>query len=66
MLLSAASAALLDLHPRRDANAVGRTNGVVSAFGMALGVLVSSFLVQWDQRRVPMCQAVTNFVSQFH
>jgi MFS family permease len=46
VLLSAASAALIDLHPRRDANSVGLTNGVVSAFGLGLGVLVSSVLVQ--------------------
>src|SRR5215212_7963527 len=44
--LSAASAALLDLHPRRDAAAVGLTNGVASAGGIALGILVSSSLVQ--------------------
>ena len=35
-LLSAASAALLDLHPRRDADEVGLTNGVVSATGFGL------------------------------
>src|SRR5829696_6637512 len=44
--LSAASAALLDLHPRRDAAAVGLTNGVASAGGIALGILVSSSIVQ--------------------
>ena len=44
--LSAASAALLDLHPRRDPAAVGLANGVASATGIALGVLVSSSLVQ--------------------
>src|SRR4051794_18965195 len=44
--LSAASAALLDLHRRRDAAAVGLTNGVASAGGLALGILVSSSLVQ--------------------
>ena len=37
--LGAASAALLDLHPRRDPAGVGLTNGVVSAGGMGLGVL---------------------------
>jgi MFS family permease len=47
LALGAASAALLDLHPRRDAAGVGLTNGVVSAGGMGLGVLVSSTLVQW-------------------
>jgi MFS family permease len=44
--LGAASAALLDLHPRRDPSGVGLTNGVVSAGGMGLGVLVSATLVQ--------------------
>jgi MFS family permease len=44
--LGAASAALLDLHPRRDPAGVGLTNGVVSAGGMGLGVLVSATLVQ--------------------
>src|SRR5262249_26249767 len=47
VLLSAASAALLDFHPRRDPNAVGLTNGVVSALGLGSGVLVSSVLVQF-------------------
>jgi MFS family permease len=44
--LSAASAALLDLHPRRDPAGVGLTNGVAAAGGIGLGVLVSSSLVQ--------------------
>jgi MFS family permease len=44
--LSAASAALLDLHPRRDPAGVGLTNGVASATGLGLGILVSSSLVQ--------------------
>src|SRR5439155_25158974 len=44
--LSAASAALLDLHPRRDPAAVALTNGVASATGIGLGILVSSSLVQ--------------------
>jgi predicted MFS family arabinose efflux permease len=46
LALASASAALLDLHPRRDASAVGLTNGVVSAAGMGLGVLVSATLVE--------------------
>jgi MFS family permease len=45
--LGAASAALLDLHPRRDPHGVGLTNGVVSAGGMGLGVLVSATLVEF-------------------
>jgi MFS family permease len=46
LALSTASAALLDLHPRHDANAVGLHNGVASAAGMGLGVLVSAAVVQ--------------------
>jgi MFS family permease len=44
--LSAASAALLDLHPRRDHAAVGLTNGVASATGIGVGLFASSVLVQ--------------------
>lgn len=44
--ISAASAALLDLHPRRDAAGVGLTNGVASAAGLGLGILTSSAIVQ--------------------
>jgi MFS family permease len=47
LALGAASAALLDLHPRRDPAGVGLTNGVVSTGGMGLGVLLASALVQW-------------------
>ncbi|HEY5260539.1 MAG TPA: MFS transporter [Solirubrobacteraceae bacterium] len=47
LALGAAGAALLELHPRRDAAAVGLTNGVASAAGLGLGVLVSSVLVQF-------------------
>jgi MFS family permease len=45
--LGAASAALLDLHPRRDPAGVGLTNGVVSAGGLGLGVLVSAAFVEF-------------------
>ncbi len=44
--LGAASASLLDLHARRDPAGVGLTNGVVSAGGMGLGVLVSAAFVE--------------------
>jgi predicted MFS family arabinose efflux permease len=44
--LSTASAALLDLHPRRDPARAGLANGVASAAGLGLGFLVSSALVQ--------------------
>ena len=43
--LSAASAALLDLHPRRDPAGVALLNGVASTTGIGLGILVSSSLV---------------------
>jgi MFS family permease len=46
LALGAASASLLDLHARRDPAGVGLTNGVVSAGGMGLGVLVSSAFVE--------------------
>jgi MFS family permease len=46
LALGAASAALLDLHPKRDPAQVGLTNGVVSAGGMGLGVLISATLVE--------------------
>src|SRR6478752_10077456 len=36
LALGAASAALLDLHPRRDPSGAGLTNGVVSAAGLGL------------------------------
>ncbi len=53
--LSAASAALLDLHPRRDPNGVALTNGTSAAAGVGLGMLVSSALVQigWEPRLLP-------------
>src|SRR5712671_1253374 len=44
--LSAASAALLDLHPKRDPAGVGLTTAIGAAGGIGLGVLVSSVLVQ--------------------
>ncbi len=47
LALGAASAALLDLHPRRDTAGVGLTNGVASTAGMGLGVLLASLLVQF-------------------
>ena len=45
-LLSAASAALLELHPRRDPIGVSLANGVASAGGLGLGVLVSAAFVE--------------------
>jgi len=55
LALGAASAALLDLHPRRDPTGVALTNGTASATGIGLGMLVSSSLVQigWEPRLLP-------------
>jgi MFS family permease len=47
LVLSAASAALLDLHKDRDPVAVGLTNGVASTLGLGGGVLVSAAMVQY-------------------
>lgn len=43
--ISAASAALLDLHPRRDPSGAGLANAVASSAGIALGILVAALLV---------------------
>jgi MFS family permease len=53
--LSAASAALLDLHPRRDPTDAGLTNGTAATAGIGLGILVSSSLVRigWEPRVLP-------------
>lgn len=45
--ISAASAALLDLHPRRDPGGAGLANAVASSIGIALGILGASALVQF-------------------
>src|SRR3954451_79401 len=65
--ISAAGAALLDLHPRRDAAAVGLANGVASAAGLALGFLVSSALVQLGDapRTLPYLVLFTLFAMAF-
>src|ERR1700749_1438734 len=47
LALSAASAALLDLHPSRDPVSVSLANGVSSTIGMGGGVLVSAAIVQY-------------------
>src|SRR5262245_10061072 len=44
--VSAASAALFDLHPTRDPRAVSLANGVASTVGTGLGVLVSGALIE--------------------
>jgi MFS family permease len=47
LALSAASAALLDLHPRRDPVSVSLANGVASTIGMGTGVIVAAAIVQF-------------------
>ncbi len=47
LVLSAASAALLDLHARRDPVAVGLANGVASTIGLGAGVMISAAIVQF-------------------
>jgi MFS family permease len=53
--LSAASAALLDLHPRHDPSAAGLANGTAATVGIGLGILVSASLVRigWHPRVLP-------------
>ena len=53
--ISAASASLLDLHPRRDAGSVALTNSIAATTGVGLGMLISSALVQtgWEPLRLP-------------
>src|SRR3954463_136634 len=65
--LSAASAALLDLHPRRDPAGVGLANGVASASGIGLGILISSSLVQLDRepRVLPYVVLFALFAAAF-
>src|ERR687888_1855882 len=67
LALAAASAALLDLHPRRDPAGVGLTNGVVSAGGIGLGMLVSATAVQLlpAPRVVPYIVLFTLFAIAF-
>ena len=58
LALGAASAALLDLHPSRNPAQVGLTNGVVSAGGMGLGVLISATLVEFAP--APACSPTSS------
>jgi MFS family permease len=53
--LSAASASLLDFHPRRDPAGVALTNATSSAGGLGLGMLVSSSVFQmgWHPLLLP-------------
>ncbi|HWF74629.1 MAG TPA: MFS transporter [Solirubrobacteraceae bacterium] len=67
LALGAASASLLDLHASRDPRAVGLTNGVVSAGGMGLGVLVSALIVDLlpAPRVVPYVALLVLFMLAF-
>ncbi len=67
LALGAASAAMLDLHPRRDPAAVGLANGVVSATGMGLGVLVSATFIEFlpAPRVLPYVALFVLFVIAF-
>src|ERR1700742_3486766 len=47
LALSAASAALLDLHPDRDPVSVSLANGVASTIGLGTGVIISAAIVQF-------------------
>src|SRR4051812_49295262 len=67
LALAAASAALLDLHPRRDPASVGLANGVASAGGIGLGMLVSATAVQLlpAPRVLPYVVLLTLFAIAF-
>ena len=67
LALGAASAAMLDLHPRRDPAAVGLANGVMSAGGLGLGMLVSSTAVELlpAQRVLPYVVLLVLFAIAF-
>ena len=65
--ISTAGAALLDLHPRHDGAAVSLANGVASAAGISLGILVSSAIVQLGHapRTLPYVVLFTLFAIAF-
>jgi MFS family permease len=65
--VSAAGAALVDLHPRHDPAGVGLANGVASAAGLGLGALTSSALVQlgWAPRVLPFVLLLVLFATAF-
>jgi MFS family permease len=65
--ISAAGAALIDLHPRRDAAGVGLTNATAAVAGLGLGTLVSSSLVQlgWAPRVLPYAVLLGLFAIAF-
>ena len=65
--ISAASAALIDLHPRRDPAGVGLTNAVASAAGLGLGILSTSALIElgYAPRILPYVVLFTLFALAF-
>ncbi len=67
LALGTASAGLLDFHPRRDPDAVGLTNGSVSAGGLGLGALLSAAAVQFlpAPRVVPYAVTLAMFAVAF-
>jgi len=67
LALGAASAALLDLHPRRDPSAVGLANAVVSTGGIGLGVLTSALIIELlpAPRVLPYVAALVLFAVAF-
>jgi MFS family permease len=67
VLISAASAALLDLHPRRNPADAGLATAVVAAGGLGLGTLVSSLLVAvgWEPRVLPYVALLLLFAAAF-
>jgi MFS family permease len=66
-LTSAASAAILDLHPRRDPARAGLTAAVAAAAGLGLGTLVSASLVEigWEARVLPYAVLSVLFAAGF-
>jgi quercetin dioxygenase-like cupin family protein/predicted MFS family arabinose efflux permease len=54
-VVGTASAALLDLHRRQDPSSVGIATAASSTVGLALGILVTSGVVDlgWETRRLP-------------
>jgi MFS family permease len=67
LAISAASAALLDLHPRRDPAGVGLATATAAASGLGLGMLVSSSLVQigWEPRVLPYAVLLVLIAAAF-
>lgn len=65
--LSAASAALLDLHAKRNPAGVGLTTAIAASSGIGLGALVSSSLVQFGTlpRVLPYVVLVVLFAVAF-